>query len=441
MVPSASSPRTHRPSRGGVAALGGWLRRPDEFPDGGYLVHVSIAAAVFDLNALVGGERAVEIMADAVRSVGLVTGPVTTSERIVYGDCNHPGVSVPALGFSRKAAEATRGMLVADLAEIGRLVAPELEAALSTVISGTVSYHLERSHTVLCAGALVELVAPFAARMGFDEVEATHFGQSDGVYDGTVDGEFLWGSGKARRARLALGRHWIDPGHAGAWATSVFDLPLLSMVGAPVAVNPDPQLASLATLRKWPTLADVSASGGPGFSGSARDVVDQMVVTVLAADKWPWVRFAVDYDGLPDEPVVVVASQRSQLDAVAVAVAGARRGRVIRPLSSYAADDRTLAGFVNGLADTFSVVEVGPDPHPGALTALANGESVLVFDPSLDGGEVVDAAGLASAAGVNLVHASIEGSDAAWPPERAVPYVLNLSDPPTVRVCFRPTYG
>ena len=62
-----------------------------------------------------------------------------------------------------------------------------------------------------------------------------------------------------------------------AYSDSVYDLPLLSAVGHPVATNPDPALHAFALLRRWPILHLDSPPGvatvlrGRGFRlGKAR---------------------------------------------------------------------------------------------------------------------------------------------------------------------------
>ena len=39
-----------------------------------------------------------------------------------------------------------------------------------------------------------DMIRPLAERLGFDDVVATRYGvDGDGRYDGTIDGEFVWG--------------------------------------------------------------------------------------------------------------------------------------------------------------------------------------------------------------------------------------------------------
>ena len=66
-------------------------------------------------------------------------------------------------------------------------------------------------------------------------------------YDGTIDGEFVWGAGQAARpSRRGPSEHGVDLAESCAYSDSFYDVPLLSAVGHPVVVNPDPRLLALA---------------------------------------------------------------------------------------------------------------------------------------------------------------------------------------------------
>ena len=96
-----------------------------------------------------------------------------------------------------------------------------------------------------------DMIRPLADRLGFDDVVATRYGvDGDGRYDGTIDGEFVWGKGKLRGG-AGLGRRagGVDLDESWAYSDSYYDDPLLGAVGHPVAVNPDPRLW------RWPRCA------------------------------------------------------------------------------------------------------------------------------------------------------------------------------------------
>lgn len=73
----------------------------------------------------------------------------------------------------------------------------------------------------------------------------------DGVYTGRPDGPFTYRSGKAEAIRQVAEERGIDLAASFAYSDSESDLPMLEVVGEPVAVNPDAELARIARERGW----------------------------------------------------------------------------------------------------------------------------------------------------------------------------------------------
>ncbi len=77
------------------------------------------------------------------------------------------------------------------------------------------------------------------------------------VVDGRITGKLVrpgcFGIGKLQRTRNWLRESYpeLSLERATFYTDSITDLPLLEAVGNPVAVNPDPRLRRLATLRGW----------------------------------------------------------------------------------------------------------------------------------------------------------------------------------------------
>ena len=65
---------------------------------------------------------------------------------------------------------------------------------------------------VLATTTPYDLVKPLADALGFDDVVATRYGEPDGVYDGTLDGEFVWGPGKLRAIQAWAAEQRRRPG-------------------------------------------------------------------------------------------------------------------------------------------------------------------------------------------------------------------------------------
>ena len=86
-----------------------------------------------------------------------------------------------------------------------------------------------------------EIVRPLAAHLGIEEVVATRAAIEDGRYTGDLE-LYCAGPAKAEAIREIARREGIDLGRSYAYSDSITDLPMLKVVGHPVAVNPDRDL-------------------------------------------------------------------------------------------------------------------------------------------------------------------------------------------------------
>jgi len=115
--------------------------------------------------------------------------------------------------------------------------------------------------TVLLTGALDFVIEPL--RPLFDDVVSATLDERDG----RLTGELLAvpPTGEARALLLAqyAGAHDLSLADAVAYADSASDLPMLESVGYPVAVNPEPKLATIARRRGWHVEHWSKAPGGP----------------------------------------------------------------------------------------------------------------------------------------------------------------------------------
>ena len=115
--------------------------------------------------------------------------------------------------------------------------------------------HRELGHTtVLITGALDVVIEPL--RPLFDHVVCARIGtriDDDGVevLTGHLDEVPPTAEARARILTDLCAELGHDPRQAVAYADSSSDLPMLDAVGFPVAVNPEPRLASIARKRGW----------------------------------------------------------------------------------------------------------------------------------------------------------------------------------------------
>ena len=73
----------------------------------------------------------------------------------------------------------------------------------------------------------------------------------DGVYTGRAAGPFTYREGKAQAIRQLAESEGIDLAASYAYSDSESDLPMLRVVGHPVAVNPDRELERVARAEGW----------------------------------------------------------------------------------------------------------------------------------------------------------------------------------------------
>jgi HAD superfamily hydrolase (TIGR01490 family) len=74
---------------------------------------------------------------------------------------------------------------------------------------------------------------------------------ADGRYTGKLIGGLNYGALKIEPMRRFAADHDIDLDQSFAYSDSASDLPMLDLVGNPIAVNPDPRLYRHAKSRKW----------------------------------------------------------------------------------------------------------------------------------------------------------------------------------------------
>lgn len=140
-----------------------------------------------------------------------------------------------------------------ELAELGEEIFDENMAW--RIWPGTralAQWHLDRGHRVwLVTAAPVEIASVIARRLGLTGALGTVAEHVDGVYTGQLVGEMLHGEGKAVAIRSLAEREGLDLERCYAYSDSSNDLPMLSLVGNPCAVNPDATLRVHAKANGW----------------------------------------------------------------------------------------------------------------------------------------------------------------------------------------------
>lgn len=152
-----------------------------------------------------------------------------------------------------KALSFVAGRSTAELARLGEEIYDEVIA--DKIWAGTralAQMHLDAGQQVwLVTATPVELAQVIAKRLGLTGALGTVAESEDGVFTGRLVGDILHGLGKAHAVRTLAVREGLNLKRCTAYSDSYNDVPMLSLVGTAVAVNPDADLRELAKNRGW----------------------------------------------------------------------------------------------------------------------------------------------------------------------------------------------
>jgi HAD superfamily hydrolase (TIGR01490 family) len=151
-----------------------------------------------------------------------------------------------ALGF-------VAGHAVSEVVSLGEEIYDELMA--DRIWSGTralAQLHLDAGQRVwLVTAAPAEIASLVARRLGRTGARGTVSEIKDGIYTGRLVGEPLHGPAKAEAILALADQEGLDLSQCSAYSDSHNDLPMLTTVGHPVAVNPDAKLKAIARKNGW----------------------------------------------------------------------------------------------------------------------------------------------------------------------------------------------
>jgi HAD superfamily hydrolase (TIGR01490 family) len=162
---------------------------------------------------------------------------------------------VPARDISRMAPELLAGVLPRIYQQMLDEVREHQDAGRPTFIVSAAGH------------PLVELLAEVLDMEG--GIGTRYAVDADGVLTGELDGPFMYGEGKVEAVRRYADEHEIDLAESWAYSDSASDLPMLSAVGKPVAVNPDAALARIAGERGWRVMRFEKLGRRLAFAGAA----------------------------------------------------------------------------------------------------------------------------------------------------------------------------
>ena len=145
-----------------------------------------------------------------------------------------------------------------DVQQVRDIVAETLHDLIDPLVYDEAATLIEEHQAagrdvVIVSSSGAEVVEPIGELIGADRVIATRMVVEDGRYTGDIE-FYAYGEGKAEAIRRVAEAEGYDLELSYAYSDSATDLPMLSVVGHPVAVNPDRALRREAVTRDWPVL-------------------------------------------------------------------------------------------------------------------------------------------------------------------------------------------
>ena len=154
----------------------------------------------------------------------------------------------PLTGMARSAVRSLQRQFVSEC----------IEPMLLDKAFDLLNKHRVKGDTLLMMTATHAVVAePLAARLGFEHWLSSGVGIVNECYTGKAEGNPCFREGKVSHLANWRSRHPESAGPADSWfySDSHNDLPLLSAVGHPVAVDPDETLRAHAEEHQWPIMS------------------------------------------------------------------------------------------------------------------------------------------------------------------------------------------
>lgn len=400
-----------------------------------YVDSVTHSAAIFDLDRTVLRGSSAPVIQRHLKQAGLANRDFP-GEGLFQTSYELFGESRLVMAAARRQTGVKAGWPVEEIAVIAEKIADELMDQVQPFVPALVAEHHDAGRTVVLATASNQpTIQALADRLGFDHVVATKWVADGGTFTGVLDGVRLVGNAK-RDAVVAWAKvHDVDLRKSWAYTDSRLDMGLLAAVGHPVAVNPDPQLAVVARLRRWKVRYLDKPEG---------------VAKVAGRELQEWLRplsmprldptATIVVEGVENIPArggaILVFNHRSYYDSAAVSYLIAQSGRNGRFLGKKEVFDVPVAGTIAKAMGGIRVDRgTGSDePLELAAQALRGGDVIAMapqgtiprgpafFDPVLKGRW--GAARLAAMTGVPVIPVGVWGTEKVWPRSERLPQVV-----------------
>lgn len=145
-------------------------------------------------------------------------------------------------GVARERLDEWHARFMAEMIE--PIILPKGEALLQ--------HHRDQGDTLAIVTATNRFVtAPIARRLGVEHLLATELEEENGLFTGRPRGIPCFQQGKVTRLQQWMAHQGASLAGSSFYSDSRNDIPLLDMVEAPVAVDPDPVLRAHAESHGW----------------------------------------------------------------------------------------------------------------------------------------------------------------------------------------------
>ena len=152
----------------------------------------------------------------------------------------------------REVGEMISGQRVVDLQRLAPKVLAGVLPRLYPQMLEVAHAHQDAGRPVyICTAASQEMAEMLAHVLSFDGALGARSEVVDGHYTGRSAGPFTYREGKAVAMRELAAAADLDLAASYAYSDSESDLPMLRVVGHPVAVNPDAELRRVAREEGW----------------------------------------------------------------------------------------------------------------------------------------------------------------------------------------------
>jgi HAD superfamily hydrolase (TIGR01490 family) len=234
------------------------------------------SAAFFDLDrTLISGSSLYAFGRAAWRADMVTTGQLLGDLKDAIAFRFSGSTDDSAAGVRDRVLDAIAGATVEELTALGEEVIPRLVDDVRREAQGFLELHREANRaTYMVTASPIEIVQPLADELDMTGAIATVAEIVNGVYTGKLSEPFCYGPGKAEAIAKLSAERGYDLALSYGYSDSVSDLPMLELVGHPVAVNPDRELERIARARGWPIVE---------FSRTAKRVIGTTSAAVGAA--------------------------------------------------------------------------------------------------------------------------------------------------------------